>query len=515
MMHFFLFLGKVRPKIQTLLDSLTELSKLLYLPANLRSPKLVLRLHNQAFLHAMILKEVIVHPKSLTERKLYGRYWHSITVHAAKQSRIISLKSTNTEEEERHFNTLQGVTKLTNRRPGDIITPSLVRLQAEQKLAESKSATSPVKMQESQISKYYSTLPPFPNTIIPNRYIIRNPKEYQAHLESISDFIACGEGEWWHQVLSGVEFYDGPDEANNRPQGPTLHHVRSSTLQLEEQHLKENWERCLSDDNITIPHRIIRIYNQRGDCTRVMHTNFLDTENDDNSLQIQEERENETAEDSMTDFLEMEDNENTVEVTGLEEITTPEVEDLLVECSDDENDDEELQPLKTSVSLSPAVRESTSRYNQDQNVNGSEESERCSPETSQQSEKSLSHDRGDSPQQKEIITKLCKNVARIVGETDCIFKLDSARQKMKKNPESEFYRNNYQNLLAPVQTQILAHHTALEKQHKEWEKQHYHDHNCSEPSLEDLKRDKEQYSRYKNLVLCKELLKYWKVTVHL
>ena len=82
-----------------------------------------------------------------------------------------------------------------------------------------------------------------------------------------------------------------------------------------------------------------------------MHTNFLDTENDDNSLQIQEERENETAEDSMTDFLEMEDNENTVEVTGLEEITTPEVEDLLVECSDDENDDEELQPLKTSVSL--------------------------------------------------------------------------------------------------------------------------------------------------------------------
>ena len=232
------------------------------MPANLRPPKLVLRLHNQAFLHAMILKEVIGNPNSLTARNLYGRYWHSITVHAAKQSRIISLKSTNTEEEERHFNTLQGVTKLTNRRPGNIITPSLVRLQAEQKLAESRSATSPVKMQESQISKYHSTLTPFPNTVIPNWYIIRNLKEYQAHLESISDFIACGEGERWHQVLSGVEFYDGPDEANNRPQEPTLHHFSSSTLQLEEQHLKENWERCLSDDNITIPHRIVRIYNQ-------------------------------------------------------------------------------------------------------------------------------------------------------------------------------------------------------------------------------------------------------------
>ena len=108
---------------------------------------------------------------------------------------------------------------------------------------------------------------------------------------------------------------------------------------------------------------------------------------------------------------------------------------------------------------------------------------------------------------KKIITKLYKNVARIVGETDCVFKLDSARQKMKKkNPASDFYRNNYQNLLAPVQTQILAHHTALEKQHKEWEKQHYHGYNCCEPSLKDLKRDKEQYSRYKNLVLCKELI---------
>ena len=43
----------------------------------------------------------------------------------------------------------------------------------------------------------------------------------------------------------------------------------------------------------------------------------------------------------------MEDDENTVEVTGLQEITMPETEGLLVECSDDENDDEELKPLKT------------------------------------------------------------------------------------------------------------------------------------------------------------------------
>ena len=94
----------------------------------------------------------------------------------------------------------------------------------------------------------------------------------------------------------------------------------------------------------------------------------METENDDNSLQVQEERENETAEDPMTHFFEMEDNENTVEVTGLEEITMPEAEGLLVECSDDENDDEELQPLKTSISLSPVISESSSRHNQNKNV---------------------------------------------------------------------------------------------------------------------------------------------------
>lgn len=61
------FVAKVRPKVQTLLNSLTELSKLLYLPAHLQCPKLVLRLHNQAFIHAMICKEIIGQPKILTE----------------------------------------------------------------------------------------------------------------------------------------------------------------------------------------------------------------------------------------------------------------------------------------------------------------------------------------------------------------------------------------------------------------------------------------------------------------
>ena len=72
-----------------------------------------------------------------------------------------------------------------NRRPGDVITSGLVRLQAEQQMSETRHGNA-VKAQESQIAKYY------PNTIIPNWYIVRNPKEYQAHLQSISDFLITG-----------------------------------------------------------------------------------------------------------------------------------------------------------------------------------------------------------------------------------------------------------------------------------------------------------------------------------
>lgn len=88
-------------------------------------------------------------------------------------------------------------------------------------------------MQESQISKYYSTLPPHPSTVIPNRYIIKHP-------------IAI----WWHQILSGGEFFDGPSEANSKPQGPTIHQFRSSCLQLEEEYLHQCWERCLNEAKV-------------------------------------------------------------------------------------------------------------------------------------------------------------------------------------------------------------------------------------------------------------------------
>jgi len=360
----------------------------------------------------MLCKEIVGQPKILTTRKFYGRYWHSLTAHAAKQNRIISGKSANTEEEERQFNTLQGVTKLTNRRPGDVITPSLVRLQAEQQMAETRQGNA-VKAQESQISKYHKALPVFPNTIV-HRYIVKNPKEYQAHLQSISDFLVRGEGVWWQHIASGVEFLDGPDEPNLRPQGPPLHHFRLSDLKLEEQYLKQCWEMCLDDETITIPHRVIRLYGDNGDCVQIIYTDFLKDNDEDDHGNNEHESIDDIVPATTGQQYEIEswddDNEKQVESLELTEMENEACPVFSSVCDEDENDCEsnneaqipnvpflpkpgERQPLlMTSSDIQNAPSKSSSTSN-------------TVPEYT------------DQPR-KEITTKLCKNIAKLMGETE-------------------------------------------------------------------------------------------------
>ena len=327
-----------------------------------------------------------------------------------------------------------------------------------------------LKCRNSQISKYYSTLPPFPNTTVPNRYIINNAKEYQTHLQAISDFIACGEGVWWRQILSGVEFLDGPNEPNTRPEGPKLRHFRSSDLRKEEAHLEQCWERCLNDDTVVIPHRIIRLYDQKGDCTRIIHTNFLHREDDESDADSTPDQEGTCADDA-TDLEcqeeypdlategesgeEIDEGESGEEITRLEEVVTSVVEDLSIDYTDDEDEDEdkddyevsELQslaapPADTITRMTSEQRESN---NDTEHLDGSQfPQSRCkdllNTKKSQGNRSFHSLTKSNSPQAKEIKTKLCKNIVKIVGETDCLYKLDSARQNLKEHPTSDFYK---------------------------------------------------------------------------
>ena len=106
----------------------------------------------------------------------------------------------------------------------------------------------------------------------------------------------------------------------------------------------------------------------------------------------------------------------------------------------------DLQPLVTSPSLSEVANRNVIQIFP----------------TCQQSRKSLSNDRPspNMPQIKGVHIKLGKNITRMCLQTG------HHKTKDEQRPTSIFHTNNYQNLLAAVQTKILAHHTSLQNNTK-------------------------------------------------
>ena len=95
-----------------------------------------------------------------------------------------------------------------------------------------------------------------------------------------------------------------------------------------------------------------------------------------------------------------------------------------------------------------------------------------SPVTKPQCKKAAKEDHKSSSecnQPKQITTKLCRNIARILGETNAVLLLDRARKDLQCHPKSTFHQDKYKNLLTQMQTKILAEHASLKKEHN-WEK---------------------------------------------
>lgn len=111
-----------------LLYTLTEISRLAYLPADKRTPKLILRCYNVTYKHAKICNQVFSkRPKRMP--KFYGVYYHSLTTHLPEVFRIIAPSSLYTENEERIFSVIRGIVKSTSNRSKESIRDvGIVRL---------------------------------------------------------------------------------------------------------------------------------------------------------------------------------------------------------------------------------------------------------------------------------------------------------------------------------------------------------------------------------------------------
>ena len=110
-----------------------ELYQRCYAREHRRTPRAIVRLHNISFLHAYLCKKLFECPKTITRRKMFGRYFHSIVTHIPMIYRIASLRSVNAEKQERIFCQAKQITKATSsNRPQHVFLNIIQRLQIEQ-----------------------------------------------------------------------------------------------------------------------------------------------------------------------------------------------------------------------------------------------------------------------------------------------------------------------------------------------------------------------------------------------
>jgi len=119
----------------------------MYAPDSKRTPKAVLRLHNLAYQHGKICKDLFVHTSN--KNLVFGHYFHSITCHSPLLLRIICLCSVNTEMQKCMFGQAKQITKgMSSLRANHVITNILIRIHEEGKVQPN-----PQTIQEDEIHK--------------------------------------------------------------------------------------------------------------------------------------------------------------------------------------------------------------------------------------------------------------------------------------------------------------------------------------------------------------------------
>ena len=142
-----------------LVSTAAELCELCYSHEYSRSPKRILYLYNVTFLHAHFRTKLFSSPKTMTRRKEFGRYFHSIANHVPT---IISLRSVNSEQQERMFAQSKAITRTTTNYHGQhVIDNILHRVQVEQQV----DLQNVLAHQKSEIKAISQALGPQPNKI--------------------------------------------------------------------------------------------------------------------------------------------------------------------------------------------------------------------------------------------------------------------------------------------------------------------------------------------------------------
>lgn len=474
--------GVVSPNALLTLDSLVEMQRILYSDDNNRSVHQLLRYYNQAWYHGMLLYDYITsNPKKLTLRKMFGVYFHNLTAHAGDMLRIISGQSANAERQERIFNSIKRITKNTsNYHSGHIVPNLFIRLQAEKEMGLKGND---VQRQQAHVANLSKSLPKPVNTLIPISFIKKHPREWQAHLQHISDFLLEGEGVWWSQTQENIEFYDVSKYPDPLLHGPAQHHFRSSNLKRETDYMKSCWEKCIEEKK-TIPIHEIRTKQPDGKVKKI-HTAFL--ANDDDNVSVSENA-------NGFQQLVIESNHNDVDpINENNDFDDPMNENYDYDDPMNENiPNNDYDPLNENNYNDDAPIIDNNDTNQEMSNEEIVDIHLAPSEVVELEEIHVTV--LNQNENSEIQSRLGKALKIVLGNTQEVHSLDkkyTQLKELKKRKTTNLYlQDNYEKELSKIQSQVLAKNAVLETKLKEWEKNYVFEHNFRAPSLEEMKNDK-------------------------
>ena len=290
-----------------------------------------------------------------------------------------------------------------------------------------------------------------------------------------------------------------------------MHHFRSSSLESEKIYLKEKWDECLVQSNFTLPIRRVKVYDSDGDQESEEYYRVFLSEPWPMAEGSQKEQSECSAKSQNEDNLpfgyhtangqEEEQSQPLICTTLTGTLSVDET-----ELSDDESNEYTENIVnspnhKQSITPPDAVQNS---FDADSNIQLESE------------HPANKKDMGDQHEcdTEMLRTKLAQSVSKILGVTPLVKTLDMTRKALHEHQGSKYHQDRYHNTLANFQTQVLAAHQKASKELEKWEREFLVKHGFA-PTYENYKTEEITRSTYKKKKLSRDLLRHWKITVHL
>ena len=491
-------------EVKLLLVTLCEMAQIYYSQDEKRSPKMILRLHNLCWRHAIQCRRILTPPKSLSYRKLFGLYFHSCITHSSQLLRIASHRSTNAEMFERLFEKISDITSKTwNRRIQDLTKNAILHIKQD----PSKPGLNYILKEEREISKLAKSLPQMGNTFIPKTDLMKYAGDWEAHLKLIADFLEPGEGVWWQEVDEGIEFFDGPDQISFKEEGPQLHHFRSTTIRKEQQHLDTCWANC-TESKVKIPATKLRDTDGKW-CVPETCCYYEDVpgDEDDNVISVDHITQQITDENKDGNALDGEEDnmdEETIRIScniESEEEQMAKHQEMTGEMHGSVLDDKETSGEIDSVLISETTCTHVTSTTIDRNKLQGKRPHAFPDHSS--TPKSKKKKNTNDQQNQQLNSKTAKAVGVVLGHCQEVLKYEKLRENLRHNPKSRFHIEQYETHLVKIQIAVLKMFKHLSSYIK----------NVKESTVDDL--NNQLKSKKVQLQTASELLKLWKITIYI